>query len=79
MAFESKVEDSPREIILSALIRTNGFVIRAAHQLGIPRRTFYRRLDELRLWPAINKLRRLRAQQSMQDAEISKLADAHAV
>lgn len=79
MTFESTVEDSPREVIVAALIRCNGYITRAAHQLGIPRRTFYRRLDELRLWPAVNQLRRLRAEKRMQEAQIDRLVAAHAV
>jgi hypothetical protein len=75
MAFESRVEDDPRRIVISALIRTNGFVCRAAHELGIPRRTFYRKLDGLRIWPAVNTLRKMRAENKLREADIESIIE----
>lgn len=73
MPFKSRVEDAPREIIVSALNRANGFVIRAAHELGIPRRTFYRRLDELKLWPSVNELRKQRRASQVKSKEMEEM------
>jgi DNA-binding NtrC family response regulator len=75
MAFETKIEDAPREIIVAALIRNRGFVCRAAHEIGIPRRTFYRRLDTLRLWPAVNELRKRRASEKKKAVELQQALD----
>jgi transcriptional regulator of acetoin/glycerol metabolism len=49
-----------RRTITSMLADCDGNLTRTAHLLGIHRATLYRRIDELELWPVVNRLRRER-------------------
>jgi hypothetical protein len=58
MIFAPKKGDGLRRWILEALVRYNGNIARTAHEVGYERRAFYLTCSRLKLWPAINKIRR---------------------
>ena len=52
----------PRRTVVEALAARGGVIVRAAHDLGIHRKTLWRYVTAWGLWPAVNQMRRERQQ-----------------
>jgi len=60
LPFREHLEEHTRACMIDALAKTGGNVRQAAAALGMPRRTFVRRVGRFDLWQVVVDLRRER-------------------
>lgn len=56
-----------RPILAEAVLECEGNLTHVAHDLGYHRSHIYRLIDEYRLWPVVNKLRRRRLEREARE------------